>query len=84
MKIEKLCGMIERFLAGEYDPLRFSVEFPHALVVYGDEAERENPRAIELLEWNFPEICVEYERGDDPEPFRKRVAEEYERVKADI
>lgn len=81
MMIKKLCDMVERFLAGEYDPLQFSVEFPHALVVYGDEAERENPKAMELLEWNTPEICDTYEPGDDPEPFMKRIAAEYEKVK---
>lgn len=79
--IKKFCDMVERFLAGQYDPLRFSAEFPRALVEYGDEAEMENAKAMELFEQDIPEICADYERGENPDLFMRRIRAEYEKVK---
>lgn len=72
--------MLERFIAGGYDPLDFSYDFPSDVVDHGDELREENPALLEILDDNLPEICAEYERGMDPRPFIDAVRKEYERA----
>lgn len=79
--IKKACEMIEEFLAGNYDPLRFSFDLPDLLFDEYEAMKSENEKVTAALNEDFPEICDTYERGDDPEPFMKLVAAEYEKVK---
>ena len=79
--IKKACEMIEAFLAGNYDPLRFSYDLPDLLCDEYETMRAENEEATAIFNENFPEICDIYERGDDPGPLMKLVAAEYEKVK---
>lgn len=79
--IKKACEMIEEFLAGNYDPLRFSFDLQDLLCDEYEAMKSENEKVTAALNKDFPEICDTYEPGDDPEPFMKLVAAEYEKVK---
>lgn len=72
--------MMLRFLAGEYDPLEFSFDFPDYLVEHYDEMAAANPGRTDILNDELPEICADYERGEDPAKFIARVQREYERA----
>ena len=76
----QLRRMLEQFISGQYDPLDFSYDFPDDLCNVFDEVEKEDPRIAEILDDNLPEICAEYERGMDPQPFIDAVRKEYERA----
>lgn len=72
--------MMLKFLAGETDPLKFSLNFPDYLVKHYDEMMELNRERTEILNDELPEICADYERGEDPARFIARVQREYERA----
>ena len=78
--IDKIKDTILKFIGGAYDPLQFSYDLPDLIVDNYDELKRYDEKLAKRLDDTFPEICAEYERGDDPKPFRKRVREEYEAI----
>nr|DAX81079.1 MAG TPA: hypothetical protein [Caudoviricetes sp.] len=78
--IDKIKDTILKFIGGAYDPLQFSYDLPNLIVDNYDELKRYDEKLAKRLDDIFPEVCAEYERGDDPEPFRKKVREEYERI----
>lgn len=39
-----------------------------------------DPKLAERLDDTFPDICSEYERGDDPASMREKVRKEYEQI----
>ena len=80
MIVDEIKNLILSFLSGNYEPADFSVELPHKIVDNYNAIESIDSKLAERLDDMFPDICAEYERGDDPEPFRKKVREEYERI----
>ena len=74
--------MIDRFLAGGYDPVAFSVDLEDLLMEVIPEIEEENPMLAQELRNEFPFICADYEMGEDPSDFMKNVKAEYDRIEA--
>lgn len=82
--IEKLCNMVEMLLEGEYDPLRFSIDFPDSVIENWNEGLKENHLVMEIFDDKFPDICAAYERGENPQAFIEQISMEYERVKKQL
>ena len=74
--------MIEKFISGKYEALAFSYDLPDYLIEHYDNMLAENKNVTDLLNENFPDICAEYERGQDPSGFIENVRKEYEYIKA--
>ena len=74
-------GMIDEFLAGEYDPLAFSYDLPLELLDQLGKIFPVNEELAQLMNDELPEVCDMYEYGDDPEPFKAKMREVYERIK---
>ena len=69
--------MIKDFLEGKTDPLSFSIDLPDFLFDNYEEMMLENQQATRILNENLPDICEEYERGEEPTKFMKKVEMEY-------
>lgn len=80
-KIDILLDMLERFLAGEYDALKFSYDAPDFLVDHYDEIQAESSKACLYLNDELPDACDIYERGDNPNELMKRIEKIYKTVK---
>lgn len=72
--------MMEDFMAGAYEPLDFSYDLPSDTIDFADELREHDPELLSILNDELPEICAEYERGMDPQPFIDAVCKEYERA----
>lgn len=70
-------NMMNKLINGEYDPLAFSFDFPGFLCENYEIMKAENPMALAVLNENMPEICDEYERGEDPKQFIEKVKLQY-------
>ena len=79
--IKKLCDMVEMLIKGEYDPLRFSFDFPDAIIEHWDIGEKENANIMKIFDDKIPDICAEFERGSDSKLFVEKIKTEYKRVK---
>lgn len=77
--ITQALQMIDDFLNDKYDPLKFSYDFPDFLIDKYEVMEKENKTVNDILNEDMPEICAEYELGANPEEFKRKVKEEYER-----
>lgn len=80
--MDEILQMLVEFIAGNYDPLDFSYDFPEALIDHHTEIDETAPGLYAILSDELPEICADYERGADPAPFIAAVKREYERVLA--
>lgn len=69
--------MMAKLINGEYDPLVFSYDFPGFLCENYEKLKDENPYALDILNENMPDICADYERGEDPKPFIEKVKHQY-------
>ena len=69
--------MMKKLVQGDYDPLAFSCDFPGFLCDIYDAMKAENPYATDVLNENMPDICAEYERGQDPSSFIEKVNLQY-------
>ena len=76
--IEQALNMVNDFLNNRYEPLDFSYDFPDFLIEHYDEMEEENKTINAVLNENMPEICADYEMGENPDYFKERVKEELE------
>jgi hypothetical protein len=72
--------MLCAFLNGEYDPLDFSYDFPDFMIENYEIMERENKLVNDIFNDNIPEICAEYEFGENPDEFKKNIRNEYEKA----
>lgn len=79
--LKAIFGMIDEFLAGEYDPLAFSYDLPLELLEQLGKVFPVNKELARRMNDELPEVCDSYEYGDDPEPFKERVRKVYEYVK---
>ncbi|MBP3199685.1 MAG: hypothetical protein J6N21_22185 [Butyrivibrio sp.] len=75
--IEKIQFLIEQFLSNKYDALQFSYELPDMIVDNYGLLTDENPDFAKMLDDTFPEICSEFERGADTEPFRRKIMDAF-------
>ncbi len=73
--------MIDRFLAGNYDPLEFSYDLPWELVQQLGKVFPVNKELAQRMNDELPTVCDMYEYGDDPEPFKAKMKEAYDYVK---
>lgn len=78
--LEIIEGMIISFLHYGYDPLQFSHDLPDVIVDNYDKLEKYDPIIAKKLDDTFPDICSEYEMGDDPTELREKVKTEYKRI----
>lgn len=78
--LDKIKDMILKFLGGNYDPLEFSYDLPDLIVDNYEDLKRYDPGLAKKLDDTFPEICAEYERGDDPTAMSEKVRRAYERI----
>lgn len=78
--IEQAFKMIDDFLNGNYDALDFSYDFPDYLIEKYDIMEKENKHINDIFNDNMPEICAEYEIGESPEKFKRKIKAEYDRI----
>ena len=70
--MDELKNMIIRFLKGEGDPWEFSFALEDSLIRLYDQMYEVNPQATLILNNDLPDICAEYELGQDPSSFRKK------------
>ncbi len=75
--VKEAFEMIEKLIEGKYDPLAFSYDFPGFLCENFEKIKVENPYVAKILNENMPEVCDEYERGEDPKPFIDKVKVQY-------
>ena len=78
--IDKIKNMILAFIGGSYDPLAFSYDLPDLIVDNYEDLRRYDPELAKKLDDTFPEICSEYERGQDPAAMVEKVRRAYERI----
>lgn len=78
--MDQIRNMIMDFLAGSYDPLDFSYDLPDLLIQKYDEVENKDATVNSILNENLPEICAEYERGEDPTYFMSQVYGEFKKA----
>ena len=78
--VEEIKNLIFSFISGNYDPADFSVDLPHMIVDNYEDIDVIDPKLAERLDDTFPDICSEYERGDDPASMREKVRKEYEQI----
>lgn len=74
--------MMNELIEGEYDPLVFSFDFPWFLIDNYETMKAENQVATDILNEGMPEICAEYERGQNPSLFIEKIKEQYMLVRA--
>ncbi len=74
-------GMIDDFLAGNYDPLAFSYDLPVVLVEQLSNVFPVNEELAQRMNDELPDVCDMYEDGDDPEPFKAKMREVYAYIK---
>ena len=79
--IDRLFAMLERFLAGEYDALKFSHDAPDFLAEHYDEIQAESNKACLYLNDELPDACDIYERGDNPNELMKKIEKIYKTAK---
>lgn len=82
--IKEVFDYIQKFIDGKIDPLDFSYDLQYLLCEKCKAMDEENPEICQMLHDYFPEICDEYEMGDDPAPFIAKIKKEFERIKAAI
>lgn len=76
--MDEVMAMIKNFIDGKADPVEFSVALPEKLIQNYDSMLKENKAATDILNEELPDICAEYEPGEDPAQFIKAVKKEYE------
>lgn len=74
-------GMIDKFLAGDYDPLAFSYDLLVVLVEQLGKVFPVNEELAQRMNDTLPDVCDMYEYGDDPEPFKAKMREAYAYIK---
>ncbi|MBQ9305184.1 hypothetical protein [Butyrivibrio sp.] len=75
--IEKIQALIEQFLSGKYDALKFSYDLEDMIVDNYAQLSAEDPDLAKKLDDTFPEICSEFEHGADVEPFRRKILDAF-------
>lgn len=80
--LKAIFGMIDAFLADQYDPLEFSYDLQVELVDQLGKVFPVNEELAQRMNDEFPEVCDTFEPGDDPEPFKAKIRKTYEYVKA--
>lgn len=78
--IEEVKEMINKFLSGNYPPTEFSFDLPDVIVDNYDEIAKENEDVAKKLDDTFPEICAEYEQGDDPSEMVEKIKKAYNEI----
>ncbi len=78
--IEQAFQLIRDFLNDKYDPLDFSYDFPYFLIDKYEIMETENKAVNDIFNEEIPEICADYEMGEVPDDFKRKIREEYERA----
>lgn len=82
-KLEELKKMINDFFDKNYskeETLNFSMNLEDFICDNFDEMVKEDKDLTLELNEEMPDICATYIRGDDPEPFKKLLKKEYDRV----
>lgn len=81
--MNKIFDMIKAFLESESeDATDFSIQLEDALCENYDEMAAENKEAANLLNEDLPDICADYEFGENIEKFKDKVRAEYEKALA--
>ena len=75
-----MLNMMLQFIEGNYDPLEFSMDLEDFFANHYDEMERENKNITDYFNEDLPEICAEYEHGEDPTDFKAKVKEQYDKA----
>ncbi len=78
--MDQIRNMMMAFLVGLYDPVDFSYDLPDLLIKKYEEVENEDATVNAILNATLPEICAEYERGEDPTRFIDLVYVEFKRA----
>lgn len=79
--MNKILEMIKAFLESDSDNATdFSIELEDALCDRHDQMAAENKEAAEILNEELPDICADYEFGEDIQAFKDKVRTEYEKA----
>lgn len=73
--------MIKAFLDSDSeDATDFSIELEDAICDQYDDIAKENKKMAEILNEELPDICSDYEFGEDIVKFKEKIREEYEKA----